>query len=235
MTYRHMLRRHPATGHPATGHPADGRLVDRHRRGRRRVAALVGAALLLPGLAGCETDHLGAAAVVDNTKITVAEIEGTLEALREAKVRLGLPVEPSALAASNEVDRRVILLIYDKAAADLGITLTEGELDSRADELRQSSGGDAAFERAQLGLGRTPEMADEEIRLELIERKMVEEFAKRAGRELDNAEAGVQIGGQLTAAAKSMRIRINPRYGTFDPVRGTIDPYRYDFFRYEQA
>lgn len=205
-------------------------IAPRSRAWRQRIA-LLAAIVVLPALAACEPDQLNAAAIVDDEKITVTEIQGALEAVEEAQERLGLPTERLPQAAHNEVHRRVIVLIYAKAAAEAGIDVTEGEMALRAAELRRQAGGDEAFERTQLSYGKTLAVAEDDTRLQLIESKMVAKFSADAGRELQREEAIALIGERLIATARSMEIRVNPRYGTFDPVRGSIDPFKYDYIR----
>lgn len=199
----------------------------------RQIRWLLAAVLVVPGLAACEEDQLNAAAIVDDTKITVTEIQGALEKVRLAQERLGVPVEQLPTAARDEVHRRIIHLIYEKAAADMGLTITEGELAVQESELRARAGGDEAFERTQVSYGRTLEIAEQETRLTLIEIKMAEKLSE--GKELTNEQLRALIGERLSAAAQSMKIRVNPRYGTFEPRKGQILPYRYDYFAYDEA
>jgi hypothetical protein len=204
------------------------------RRARPARLALAAAALLLPALAACEPEQLGAAAIVDDTRITVSEIQGALEIVRDAQERLGVPTEDLADAALREIQRRVVVLIYTEAAEREGLTITEGEVATRRAAYRQAAGSDSEYERRALqnpSFPRTLSGAEDDIRLELIERKLADKLSAAAGRTLTNDELGPLIEERLVATAKSMRVRINPRYGQFDPEGGAIKPYPFDFFR----
>jgi hypothetical protein len=200
---------------------------------RRQFRWLLAIALLLPGLAACEEDQLNAAAIVDDTKITVTEVQGALEKVRTERERLGVPPEQPTGAAAVEVTRRIHQLIYEKAAADLGIELTEGELAVQEAELRARAGGQERFEQTQLADYGTLEAAESTIRMALLAAKMGEKLAD--GRSLTTEEIQSLVREKLTAAAQSMHIRVNPRYGTFDPVSGEIQPFEYDYFRKRPA
>jgi len=66
----------------------------------RRIARTVAVAVLgAAAVSACAPSDLGAAAVVDNTRITVSEIQGSLAAVRALQDRYGLVNEDPGSAA----------------------------------------------------------------------------------------------------------------------------------------
>src|SRR5437899_2275116 len=100
---------------------------------RRIVVSLAVVGLGASALAACSPSELGAAAVVDDTRITVSEIQGSLAQVRSLQSQYGVGNEDSSTAARSEVQRRVIDLVFEKAARDLGVGVSAGEV-SRAEE-----------------------------------------------------------------------------------------------------
>jgi len=70
---------------------------------------------------------------------------------------------------------------------------------------------------------------DEVFRQQVLSRKIGQKLT--AGSVLTSDQVDLRLRDRLVATARSMRIRINPRYGTFDPNLGQINPVAFDFLR----
>ena len=199
----------------------------KQRRARTAGVSLVLAVVVASGLAGCEPNHLGAAAIVEDQRITVSEVQNHLDIVREQRVQFGLPADLGPDAARLEVERRVLDLVFEQAARELGIPITEADIEAtRAAEQRP------AEELAQLAAQNnlTQESLDQFYRRFTIERRISEEI----GKEFPNADPtrlNEEFAKRLVAIAQAMEIRINPRYGRFDPLQGQIRPTQYDFLQ----
>jgi hypothetical protein len=190
-------------------------------------AALVVAAVVGSGLTACEPNTLGAAAVVENHRITVTEIQNTLAGVREQRRAAGLPEEPGADAARTEVLRRVLDFVFEKAVADLGLVVTDADVTAtrKADERSDAELGALATE-SNVNL----EDLGELFRRFTIEQK-ISDALERKFPGAEQAQLDAEYEKLLSATAQSMQIRINPRYGTFDPAHGQIEPTQFDFLR----
>jgi hypothetical protein len=196
----------------------------KHRRTVARVALPVVALL---ALSGCKTNQLGAAAIVENQRITVSTIQATLDRVSDQRVKFGLAADLGPEAARGEVERRVLDLVYDRAAQDLGITVTPADVAAtRAAEDRSDE------EIAQLAAQNNISMdnLDELYRRFTIERKITDLIDKQFPG-ADEKKLDQEFSDRLVATATAMNIRINPRYGTFDPRVGQITPLEPDFLK----
>lgn len=195
------------------------------RRTSMRAAALAitaGAAL-----SACGPSQLGAAAIVDDQRITVSDVQQTLKDVRELRERYALPAKLGADAARLEVERRVLDRVFERAATDLGITITPGDVAQARDAEDRSP-----EEIARLAAENNVSLAslDELYRRFTLERKISDQVAK-LNPGATQAQLSAAFAERLVATAKRMQIKINPRYGVFDPNVGQIAARRPDFLQ----
>jgi peptidyl-prolyl cis-trans isomerase SurA len=199
------------------------------RVGRVGSAVLV-AALGSSALSACSPSQLGAAAVVDDKRITVTDIQGTLKSVHALQQKYGIAPADNPTAARDEVQRRVVDLVFDKAAKSLGVAVSPGEVSTALANERKQLGGDAGlaqeFARSNLSLN----AADEVFRQQLLDQKMLAKITS-SNPGLSHDQVTAKLLGNLVDAARAMRIRINPRYGSFDATAGQINPVAFDFLR----
>jgi peptidyl-prolyl cis-trans isomerase SurA len=190
----------------------------------------LGACLASATLSACAPSQLGAAALVDDQRITVSEIQGTLKSVRSMQNRYGIIPADSPTAARDEIQRRVVDLIFDRAASEMGVGVSPGEISTAVGAERQLLGGDAGlakeFARSNLSL----DAVDDVFRQQLLKKKMIQKLTV-ANVGLTTDQVTAKLLGDLVSAAKTMRIKINPRYGTFDSQAGQINPVVFDFLR----
>lgn len=199
----------------------------KQRRAVPKGVALVLAAVVGSGLAACEPNQLGSAAIVGDEKIRVSEIQEYLDVVRSERAQYGLPEDLGPDAARLEVERRVLDRVFEQAALELGIAITEADVEeTRAAEERPAE--ELAELAAQNNL--TEETLDELYRRFTIERRISEEIGKQFPG-ADETRLNEEFAKRLVAIAQKMQIKINPRYGKFDPQQGQIQRTQYDFLQ----
>lgn len=169
--------------------------------------------LLLVG-SGCGPTQLGAAAIVGDERVTISEIQDTVAATRELQEQQNVIVRGPALAARREVQRRVIDQIFLRTAASLGIIVSAGEVAAAANAKRREIGGPDEFLAALAENGLNPAQVDEVFRSQVLIEKISERLA--GGQKLPQTELDRLLQAKLSEIATGMRIKVNPRYGTFD-------------------
>lgn len=194
---------------------------------RRAAVALVLAAVVGSGLSACEPSQLGAAAIIEDQRITMSELQGYLDVVREQRAQFALPTELGPEAARLEIERRVLDSVFERAAAEMGIVITAEDIETTRNAEERSSD-----ELAQLAAQNNVTLAslDELYRRFTIERAISEEIETQFP-DADEQTLNAEFAKRLVATAQSMRIRINPRYGSFDPQVGQIQPTQFDFLR----
>ncbi|MEV2213729.1 SurA N-terminal domain-containing protein [Streptomyces sp. NPDC050997] len=188
-----------------------------HRR-RRRTALLLSAAIAAaPLLTACGNDaHPGAAAVVGDQRITVAQLENRVSEVRDAQ-RAAVPDEAqyqqviakTGTLARDTLHNMVLDRVLHRAADDEGVTVSRHEIQQMRAGLEQQTGGAEALETAWLQeYGIAPERLDDNLRLQLEAQKLA---AKLGTDTRDPA-----FWSALTKASKKIGVDLNPRYGTWD-------------------
>lgn len=192
---------------------------------------LVLAVATVAGLSACGPSQLGAAAVVNSQRITVSEVQGRLKAVQELQDRYGVEHADPSVAARNEVQRWVVALVFERAARDLGINITDGEVSSAIDAETKLVGGPEQFRAALAQADLSENDLSDVFRQQVINRKIGAAVLGQAGTKLTQDQVDAKVHDTLVATAKRLHIRINPRYGTFDGNMGQISPPAPDFLR----
>lgn len=202
------------------------RALNRRSRGAVALAIVAGAAL-----SACGPSQLGAAAIVDDQRVTVAQVQQTLKDVRELRERFAMPTALGADAARLEVERRVLDLVFERAATDLGIKITPGDV-AKARDAEDRSPEEIARLAAENNVSLTS--LDELYRRFTLEQKISERVGKLNPGATDQ-QLSAAFAERLVATAKRMQIKINPRYGAFDPNVGQITARRPDFLQAPKA
>ncbi|AZM53685.1 hypothetical protein DMA15_14795 [Streptomyces sp. WAC 01529] len=194
-----------------------------HRRTSRRTALLLSTAALAaaPLLTACGNEaHPGAAAVVGGDRITVAQLEGRVNEVRDAQ-RAAIPDDEryaQAIAKSGGLTRATLhTMVLDevlhRAAADAGVSVTRRDIQTMRAGLEKQAGGRKALEEGWLQqYSVAPARLDDSLRTEIEAQKL----AKKLGADMNSPEGQALFWKALTAASKKLDIDLNPRYGSWD-------------------
>jgi outer membrane murein-binding lipoprotein Lpp len=183
---------------------------------RRRTALLLSAAIAAaPLLTACGNDaRPGAAAVVGDQRITVAQLENRVDEVRAAQ-RAAVADEAQyaqAIAKTGSLTRdtlhgMVLDRVLHQAARDAGVTVTRKEVQEMRSGLEQQVGG--ALETAWLQqYGVAPARLDENLSLQLEAQKL----AAKLGTDTSRPE----FWKALSETSKKLGVDLNPRYGSWD-------------------
>ncbi|MCX5373310.1 SurA N-terminal domain-containing protein [Streptomyces sp. NBC_00015] len=190
-----------------------------HRR--RRTALLLSAAIVAaPLLAACGNDaHPGAAAVVGDQRITVAQLESRVNEVRTAQraavtddAQYAQAVAQTGSLARDTLHGMVLDKVLHRAAEDAGITVSRREVQEMRAGLEQQAGGAKGLETAWLQqYGIPPQRLDENLRLQLEAQKLATELGTNTSQPA--------FWNALSKASKALDVDLNPRYGNWDPQK----------------
>lgn len=199
-----------------------------HRRSRRRTAFLLAAAIAAaaPALTACGNDaHPGAAAVVGDQRITVAQLESRVDEVRTAQRaatadenQYGQAVAGTGRLTRDTLHGMVLDKVLDRASADAGVRVTRKEIQGFRSSLEQQAGGAEALETAWLQqYGVAPQRLDANLRAEIQVRKL----AAGLGADMSTEQGQAVFWKALTKASADLDVDLNPRYGTWDVARSS--------------
>jgi hypothetical protein len=196
---------------------------------RRRTAVSTAAVALLlasPALTACGSsgpDRTGAAAVVGDQRITVAELQARVNQVRAAQARS--PQSAQLIASSGNLSSQTLSMlvqntVIERAAADAGVTVTDGDAQQdHAAALQQFGGSEEALDATLLQqYSVAPSQADEFFRTNALVGKLITSLGFQPGSD-GGQTAAVQA---LSKAADRLGVKINPRYGTWDSKKAVI-------------
>ncbi|MEU8959740.1 SurA N-terminal domain-containing protein [Streptomyces sp. NPDC048518] len=192
-----------------------------HRRRRTALILSAAAVAAAPLLTACGSEaHPGAAAVVGGDRITVAQLEGRVNEVRDAQ-RAAVPDDAQysqAIAKSGGLTRSTLhTMVLDKvlhrAATDAGVDVTRRDIQTMRAGLEQQAGGRKALERGWLQqYSVAPARLDESLRTEIEAQKL----ARKLGADMNSPQGQALFWKALSGASKKLDIDLNPRYGTWD-------------------
>ena len=195
---------------------------------RRRTAVSIAAAALLlasPALTACGSGPAqpGAAAVVGNQRITVSALQHKVNELRAAQAAAPQGQQPVA-AGGNLSTQTLSMLVQDtvieRAATDAGVTVSDGEVQQQyAAALQQFGGSQEALDATLLQqYDIVPAGADDFFRTNALLGKLILNLGYQPGS--DGGQTAIVEAMSKTAA--DLGVKINPRYGAWDPKKAAI-------------
>ncbi|MFJ8433695.1 hypothetical protein ACIQ9P_20585 [Kitasatospora sp. NPDC094019] len=192
-------------------------------RATKAVAAAVGALFCLPGLAGCGGDGLtpGTAAVLDGRRIPVDAVQARVAALRRAPGGVSADARwETEGPARRAVTELVLDAVVARAVAERGPAVADTEVAAARAEEERRLGGAGRLARALAAQGVPAEAIDGRLGRELGIRRL----AATAGADADTPAGDAAVRRILAATATTRHLRVNPRYGTWDPERAALAP-----------
>ncbi len=197
-----------------------------HRR--RRTALLLSAAIAAaaPVLTACGGEaHPGAAAVVGDQRITVAQLESRVNEVRTAQraasaddARYEQAVAGTGTLTRDTLQGMVLDRVLDRAAADAGVNVTRKEVQGFRTSLEGQAGGAQALETAWLQqYGVAPQRLEDNLRTEIRAQKL----AAALGADMSTDQGKAVFWRALSEVSGELGVDLNPRYGTWDVETST--------------
>ncbi len=173
---------------------------------------LVSTVLLLTVTACGEQARMGAAATFgDGPRISEAELNDAVAEWQDSYRSNPLPAQQLTLTDPESTQRSVLsrliaLRVSERAAEDRGIVVSSAQVDGIVRQVAPD-GDDRPFRLFTLSYGIPPSLSREFARMIVINDRL----ATGAG---SDAAANEQVHQALLQTARTMRIKINPRYGS---------------------
>lgn len=191
-----------------------------------RASGIIGAlAVVALGLSSCSSS-VGVAATAGGEKITINQLQASVNSIGAARKAQALPADPKA----NDLPRAqlrfyLLSLLLKDAAKTLGITISSTEIASRRKAIIDQLGGEAKLPAALANAG----IAKEDFDLYLRDVTYEERIGITAAPSAAVGSAGDQARGAavqqaILGAGRQAKVSVNPRYGTWDPATANIVP-----------
>ncbi|WP_165956298.1 SurA N-terminal domain-containing protein [Streptomyces hainanensis] len=196
---------------------------------RRRTSALsvsaAAVALLAatPLLTGCSTDaRPGDAAVVGDRSISLASVQASVDAVRDAQreqPNADELISTTAGLTQQTVNSLVYMEVLEQAAADAGVEVTRRQVqEERANVVANIGGEEQLRQAALMPQGGVPLAGDDQIDATIRSQLLFQGLAQRIGADLDPNGQQLFI-DELTRTANRVGVDINPRFGEWDAAQ----------------
>jgi hypothetical protein len=185
---------------------------------KKILTALVVATGLL--LTGCS--NVDAALSLGDTKITTAELQGNVDSLMAERAKVDtsqMQLESGEPLLRNQLNFRLLILAFSEIEEELDIQITSSEIAARRAEIVEQVGGEEALPAALVSASIAPEYLEGYLRALLTTQKLGEALSMTG---VEEAEVQARIQELYVAKINELKIKVSPRYGTWDPTTGTI-------------
>ena len=218
---------------------------------RRPLQLAVGALAAVVVLTACGGPvTMGAAATIDDRRITTAQLESTVaqwekEFARTPRAGLlqqqaqqqnqRIPFDPDSPKRSA-LYQLIDFELWKEVARQQRVAITQGEIDRFLGSLGGPANVAASVLANDVPLSHTNDL----VRSALVQNQLLQRYgAQPDGQgQIDQStqqRALQQLEAAYVGAAKGLRIRINPRFGSFDPERVTLSPVAYGLSKAESG
>ena len=181
------------------------------------VALTIATGLLLTG---CSQSN--EAATVGDFKITQTELQSSIDAVMAERSKVDtsqMQLETGDALNRGQLRFKILMHTFDEIAKELDLEITSSQVVARKQQISQSLGGDAELPKNLVNAAIAPQDFDTYVRAILISERITSALAQSGVAEADIAP---QLGKLLSAKAKELGVKINPRYGFWDTEAGDV-------------
>jgi hypothetical protein len=190
-------------------------------RGSALAGLVLAAGLALTGC-GAGPATAGAAVIIDGRRVPISVIQDKVEAVTAARAQRGLEQIPPDVLAREQIQRLISHEVVVRTGAQRGITVSDGEIDKTIADLETQFGGEQPFQDQVAAQNIAPGDLRTFVQDFLTGDALTKDVSGGATSEAELAAAQEQISTLLNETAQGLEVRVNPRYGVWDPRNGQI-------------
>ncbi|CAB4748051.1 unannotated protein [freshwater metagenome] len=181
--------------------------------------AAISVALLLTGCSQVST-----AASIGSVKISQATVQSSIDAI--VAERGAVDASQMQLQVGEDLNRsqmrfHVLTELLNEVAAELKITVSKAEIDTRRANITEQIGGEEGLPNALVGAGIALKDFDLYLQGVIISDKISQGLAASG---VPQEQIGASIQKLVVDMANKNKVTINPRYGVWDAVTADIVP-----------
>lgn len=185
----------------------------------KKILALLGVISVL-ALSGC--GNVDSAATVGTTTISQASAQSIVDEILAERAKVdtsGMQLQSGSALNRGQLRFTIITTLFDEIAKELKITVSSTEMAKAKSDLITQSGGQDALAKNLVAAEIAPSNFDVYIRAVITSNK-IQEALKASG--VAEADVSARITQLVNAKAAELKVKVNPRYGTWDQTSGEI-------------
>ena len=185
---------------------------------KKILAVLTIASALL--LTGCSQTN--EAATIGDFKISQTELQSGIDAVMAERSKVDssqMQLETGEELNRGQLRFKILMHTFDEIAKELKIEVTSSQVGAKKASIIQSVGGEAELPKNLVNAAIALQDFDAYVRAIVISDQIAEALAQSGVAE---EEVSTKVGDLLNAKAKSLGVKINPRYGVWDNEVGDV-------------
>jgi hypothetical protein len=185
----------------------------------KKILALI-AALSLVTLTAC--GQANSAATLGDSAISQSELQGAVNTI--LKEREGVDISQMQLETGGALNRSqlrflIITRIFDEIAKELKLGITATEIATTRSQMITDGGGESTLAKNLVSAQIASTNFDKYVRAIIISDKLTSALQASG---VADADISSKISELVVAKTKQLKIKVNPRYGTWDDASGDI-------------
>lgn len=185
---------------------------------KKILAVLTIASALL--LTGCSQSN--EAAMIGDFKISQTELQSSIDAVMAERAKVDS--SQMQLESGEELNRgqlrfKILMHTFDEIAKELKLEVTSSQLGAKKASIIQSVGGEAELPKNLVNAAIALQDFDIYVRAIVISEQISAALSQSG---VADEEVSAKVGELLTAKAKSLGVKVNPRYGAWDSEVGDV-------------
>ena len=185
---------------------------------KKILAVLAIASALL--LTGCSQTN--EAATIGGFKISQTELQSSIDAVMAERSKVDssqMQLETGEELNRGQLRFKILMHTFDEIAKELKIEVTSSQVGAKKASIIQSIGGEAELPKNLVNAAIALQDFDTYVRAIVISDQVAAALAQSGVAE---EEVSTKVGDLLNAKAKSLGVKINPRYGVWDNEIGDV-------------
>ena len=185
---------------------------------KKILAVLTIASALL--LTGCSQTN--EAATIGGFKISQTELQSSIDAVMAERAKVDS--SQMQLESGEELNRgqlrfKILMHTFDEIAKELKIDVTSSQIGAKKATILESVGGEAELPKNLVNAAIALQDFDTYVRAIVISEQISQALSQSG---VADEEVSAKVSELLTAKAKTLGVKINPRYGAWDNEAGDV-------------
>ena len=171
-------------------------------------------------LTGCSQSN--EAASVGGFKITQTELQGSIDAVMAERTKVDITqmkLESGDALNRGQLRFKILMHTFDEIAKELKIDVTASQIEAKKAAITESVGGKDALPKNLVNAAIAAQDFDTYVRAIVISEQITSALTASG---VADADVAGKLGQLLSAKAKQLGVKINPRYGVWDAVAGDV-------------
>ena len=171
-------------------------------------------------LTGCSQNN--EAATIGDFKISQTELQSSIDAVMAERTKVDssqMQLETGEALNRGQLRFKILMHTFDEIAKELKIEVTSSQIEAKKATIINSLGGEAELPKNLVNAAIALQDFDTYVRAIVIS-EQVSAALSQAG--VADEEVSAKVGDLLNAKAKTLGVKINPRYGVWDNEVGDV-------------